>query len=86
MLEEIQHAWCLMKKLDSVVIQIIRHYIVDIDECASNPCHNAGTCTDAVDGYTCGCVAGYNGDNCETGMSTYVYCCAVQLSVTCTST
>ena len=75
-----------MKKLDSVVIQIICHYIVDIDECASNPCQNAGTCTDAVDGYTCGCVAGYNGDNCETGMSTYVYCCTVQLSVTCTST
>ena len=86
MFEEIQHAWYLMKKLDSVVIQIICHYIVDIDECASNPCQNAGTCTDAVDGYTCGCVAGYNGDNCETGMSTYVYCCAVQLSVTSTST
>ena len=38
----------------------------DIDECASSPCQNGGTCTDAVNSYTCACVAGYNGDDCET--------------------
>ena len=62
-----------MKQLDSFVIQIICHYFVDIDECASTPCQNGGSCTRTVNGYTCGCVAGSNGDNCETGMSTYVY-------------
>ena len=38
----------------------------DIDECASSPCQNGGTCTDAVNSYTCACVDGYNGDDCET--------------------
>ena len=40
-------------------------HLTDIDECSSNPCENDGTCTDGVNMYTCSCVAGYNGDNCE---------------------
>ena len=40
--------------------------LTDIDECASNPCQNLGTCTDGVNQYVCGCVAGYTGANCET--------------------
>ena len=39
----------------------------DIDECASAPCHNRGTCIDSTDGYYCSCVPGYTGANCETG-------------------
>ncbi|XP_035687857.1 brevican core protein-like [Branchiostoma floridae] len=38
----------------------------DVDECASNPCQNGGTCTDGLNRYTCECVAGFTGDNCET--------------------
>jgi len=38
----------------------------DIDECAASPCQNKGTCTDQVNGYTCECVAGFIGDDCET--------------------
>ncbi|KAK2167442.1 hypothetical protein NP493_1275g00055 [Ridgeia piscesae] len=38
----------------------------DIDECASAPCHNGGTCVDLTNGYGCGCVPGYTGVNCET--------------------
>ena len=41
----------------------------DIDECASSPCQNGGTCTDMVDGYNCTCAAGYDGENCEYGSS-----------------
>ena len=40
-------------------------FFVDFDECASSPCQNMGTCFDAIDGYTCICMAGYNGDSCE---------------------
>ena len=40
----------------------------DIDDCENDPCENGGSCTDGVNIYTCGCVAGYTGDNCETGM------------------
>ena len=39
---------------------------IDIDECGPTPCQNGGTCTDAINSYSCACVAGYNGDNCET--------------------
>ncbi len=43
--------------------------LVDINECGSNPCMNGATCTDDVNSYTCTCVAGYIGTNCETGES-----------------
>ena len=41
--------------------------MLDIDECATSPCQNGGSCTDQVNGYTCNCVDGYDGTNCETG-------------------
>jgi Notch-like protein len=31
----------------------------DIDECASTPCLNGGTCTQGVASYTCTCAAGF---------------------------
>ena len=43
---------------------------VDIDECATSPCQNGGTCTDGVNSYTCACVAGYDGAECQN--STYI--------------
>ena len=48
-------------------------FLVDINECSSNPCMNGATCTDAVNSYTCACVAGYTGLNCETGQFTIIY-------------
>ncbi|KAI8494247.1 calcium ion binding [Branchiostoma belcheri] len=36
-----------------------------VDYCASDPCHNGGTCVDGVNSYTCQCVPGLTGDNCE---------------------
>ena len=41
---------------------------LDIDECASNPCQNGGTCHDDIDSYTCDCVPGYEGDDCQIGI------------------
>ena len=43
------------------------HFESDIDECASNPCLNDGTCTDRVNSFTCGCVLGFRGTRCQTG-------------------
>ena len=40
---------------------------VDINECSNNGCMNGATCTDAVNAYTCACVAGYTGQHCEKG-------------------
>ena len=39
--------------------------ISDVDECASNPCHNGGQCIDGINWFTCQCVAGYTGEFCE---------------------
>ena len=41
---------------------------VDINECSSEPCMNGGTCTDGINSYSCACVAGYSGEDCEIGM------------------
>ena len=40
---------------------------LDIDECASSPCANGGICIKGVDIFTCQCLAGYTGNDCETG-------------------
>ena len=42
-------------------------YFSDIAECNSIPCLNGAVCNDAVNGYTCVCLAGYSGVHCETG-------------------
>lgn len=39
----------------------------DIDECASDPCQNGGTCNDMVNGYNCTCAPGYEGTLCDIG-------------------
>ncbi|XP_060625617.2 coagulation factor X [Anolis sagrei] len=38
---------------------------VDGDQCSSNPCHYGGSCKDGLNSYTCTCLAGYDGPNCE---------------------
>ena len=50
---------------------ILAYHVVDVDECGSSPCQN-GNCTDGVNGYTCACVNGYTGNNCETSKSMFV--------------
>ncbi|XP_078571570.1 uncharacterized protein LOC144859154 [Branchiostoma floridae x Branchiostoma japonicum] len=38
---------------------------VDNDDCRSNPCENGATCLDGGGDYTCQCLSGFKGDNCE---------------------
>eukprot|EP00794_Sanderia_malayensis_P003060 gene3060-3523_t len=37
-----------------------------IDECATKPCRNNGTCVDGINSFTCRCRAGYTGKHCQT--------------------
>ncbi|XP_043916230.1 cubilin-like [Protopterus annectens] len=38
----------------------------NINECASNPCQNGGTCIDGINGYTCTCTSTWTGPQCQT--------------------
>ena len=38
--------------------------------CKATPCQNGGTCQQIGKNRTCDCVAGYTGEDCETGMET----------------
>ncbi|XP_072024882.1 uncharacterized protein [Amphiura filiformis] len=38
---------------------------IDADQCLSNPCLNGATCEDRVGSYTCTCVPGWTGSNCD---------------------
>ena len=51
---------------------VILFSILDIDECASFPCKNGGTCYDYIDYFTCDCPPGYTGEYCQTGESLWV--------------
>ncbi len=42
--------------------------ITEIDECQPAPCQNGATCNDLINAYSCDCVPGYTGVNCETGV------------------
>ena len=48
---------------------VFSYLLTDINECESNPCENGATCIEKVGSYSCDCVAGFIGVNCEIGKS-----------------
>ena len=46
--------------------------LVDIDECASNPCMNGGVCADGRDLFTCTCAADFTGATCAGKIIFYI--------------
>ena len=40
----------------------------DVNECQNNPCQNGGKCTNVNGDYSCSCVSGFEGKNCEKGI------------------
>ena len=38
----------------------------NVNECASNPCQNGGTCNDGLNGFTCTCTDQWTGPLCQT--------------------
>ncbi len=46
--------------------EIGKHLCVsDIDECASGPCQNGGTCMDGMNGYVCQCPPEWTDTHCD---------------------
>lgn len=43
--------------------------VTDVNECASLPCRNGGTCRDRVNGFNCTCPAGRSGVLCQTDVN-----------------
>lgn len=46
--------------------------ILDIDECADDPCEHGGTCIDLVGGFRCECPPEWSGDLCQVGEFTKI--------------
>ena len=54
------------------IFEVVVHYVViDLDDCAVEPCLNGGKCTDRVNGFNCKCVPGYDGWNCANSKTSY---------------
>ena len=60
---------------------ILLDFVLDINECLSNPCQNSAVCINLLDSYRCICLAGYNGSHCET--DTRVNCATVMRLIPC---
>lgn len=49
-------------------------FIIDFDECHSNPCRNGATCIDGFNTFRCLCLPSYVGALCEQGKSFHNIC------------
>ena len=52
-------------------LTVLSLVFVDVDECASSPCQNGGTCKNEIGTYKCLCFPGYKGKNCDQGEVDY---------------
>lgn len=69
--------YCCTRGLTSFAHLILRHLPLDIDECASAPCENGGTCTEEIGGFSCICAAGFTGFTCSES-KTFVRICRLR--------
>ena len=51
-------------------LHILLFIITELNKCIPNPCRNGATCVRAINSYSCQCVAGYTGQDCQSSKST----------------
>lgn len=56
-----------MRSSDDCVLSCCVWISSDGNQCKSNPCLNQGSCQDHLGYYTCSCLPGFTGRNCEIG-------------------
>nr|XP_034323276.1 transmembrane cell adhesion receptor mua-3 isoform X4 [Crassostrea gigas] len=56
---------CITTTLNCVNLDFYKVECQDIDECASNPCQNGGTCSNLVNRFSCSCPEHVHGTVCE---------------------
>ena len=47
-------------------MRMISFIHLDIDDCAGKLCNGKGQCKDGINDYTCNCINGYTGKDCQT--------------------
>ena len=52
------------KTKTSSLLVFVFLFTKDTNDCNPDPCQNGGTCTDALNDYSCKCTPGYEGKNC----------------------
>ena len=64
----------IMMQIHNIAKAMIGFYTfsVNIDECASQPCQNGGTCVDDVNSFTCECSDENSGPHCESKQRIYI--------------
>ena len=61
------HGFVYKHKHMALFTNMTTWFVVDIDECASNPCVNAGVCSNDLNAFSCTCTGGWTGIQCEDG-------------------
>jgi len=59
-------------QLTSITTRVGQSLCNNVNECASSPCLNGGSCADLINGYTCVCTLNYTGTNCQRSGSGYM--------------
>lgn len=65
----IVHEWTSSLSINGVFLT----FNLGVDECESDPCMHNATCVDGFQSYSCTCLPGYNGTNCEIGKYTKIW-------------
>ena len=55
------------KRSKTCIRSVTVTFVAEINECASKPCFNNGTCVDNINSFNCTCPGGFIGIGCEIG-------------------
>lgn len=51
----------------SLIMYLFRFLLPDINDCVNHTCENGGSCVDGVNNYSCNCLVGFTGQQCQIG-------------------